>query len=549
VAGLDRNGWPDDIVIAGRLASEYAVVLASSAFPVAFGRKQITYCDYERPTNAEIATSLRKGKFVCPEDMYVHRSSFVDGGVFDNVPLGVLEEEMRERENRQYIFLDPDYRRPVHAEKDNAQNGNSNNGDFGLLSQLGFLGDTVATARQYELYNLIKYDGDEFNNNIRVPNRFFPLTASYFGNFGAFWGQELRKFDYAVGVYDAIYFLASLKCNGVKACMPETFKRIYNDRSKNSLNVRSHPSIDIVVRKVASREFKEPERWLGGNDQTQSPGDKVLINNQLRIFNALDYKELGPYDQLKPKPVPYGKSKNFEGFIKALKKAGEGIYFKPKKDTMLERIMELSDWDKDAWFYPVTSRLTNRQLALEKDSEEKLELTKVIALGVNTKYRDVTRPFTRSTAPRDSLDAWFLPYEIGADVSNGGLLASWEARLPFHIVGDSAISLKLTPFIWNRNQTGISRTGQLDIIGSFGIDTLAISSIGIGPSFNVNYSDNLAGFKKYNYGAMGYVGLFADKLRISVGMRSFRRHDYSGNLSYISFGITDFQGIFYWLRQ
>jgi len=26
VAGLDRNGWPDDIVIAGRLASEYALV-------------------------------------------------------------------------------------------------------------------------------------------------------------------------------------------------------------------------------------------------------------------------------------------------------------------------------------------------------------------------------------------------------------------------------------------------------------------------------------------------------------------------------------------
>ncbi len=519
------------------------VILASSAFPMAFGKKKITYCGLE----VSSADVLDDGD-VCPEGMAAQRSSFVDGGVFDNVPLAVLEEDMRTVKNKRYIFLDPDYRRPLHIDKSSDDNSKENHA-FGLLSQLGFLGDTVKTARQYELFTMIKYHGDEFRNSTRVPDRFFPLTASYFGNFGAFWGKEFREFDYAVGVYDGIYFLASLACDGDKTCMPETFKKIYNSGGKSGLGIKGHAPIDVVIRKIAHREFMNHEHWLGEQTDTYAESDMELVNNQLRIFDALDDETLGPYDHLNAMPVVDGKKKSFKGFIHALKESDETeAPFKPESE-MLQRIMRLSDWGEDAWLNPVTSRLADRQLALEEQANKKFKLANVIALGVNTKYRDVLRPFTRSTAPRGSWQSLLMPYEIGADVSNGGLLASWEGRIPLRILGDAAISLKVTPLIWNRNQTGISRTGQLDMIASYGFDNLAFSSFGVGPSINMNYNKNLGQFKKFNYGGMAYVGMFADKFRISFGMRSFKRNHYAGDRAYISIGVTDVPGIFYWLSQ
>jgi len=520
------------------------VVLASSAFPMAFGKKRVTYCGIEKSNGL----MLSEGD-ACPEGMHANRSSFVDGGVFDNVPLAVLEESMQGVKDKRYIFLDPDYRRPLHIDKNRDDKNSKEHDAFGLLSQLGFLGDTVKTARQYELFTMIKYHGDEFRNSTRVPDRFFPLTASYFGNFGAFWGRDLREFDYAVGIYDGIYFLASLACEGDKACMPETFQQIYSSGDRSGLGIKEHAAIDLVIRKIAHREFMHPERWLGQERERYEESDKTLLNNQLRIFNALDDDALGPYDHLNPMPVIDGKEKSFKSFIQALSESGDGVEPFQPESAMLQRIMRLSDWGEDAWLNPVTSRLADRQLVLEEKANKKFKLANLIALGVNTKYRDVLRPFTRSTAPRGSWQALLMPYEVGADVSNGGLLASWEGRIPLRILGDAAISFKATPLIWNRNQSGVSRTGQLDVIASYGLNSMAISSLGLGPSINMNYNKNLGQFKKFNYGAVGYVGMFADKFRISVGMRSFKRNHYAGDRAFISIGITDVPGIFYWLSQ
>ncbi len=80
--------------------------LASSAFPLAFGRVRLSYCTYfEKGT-----TTYRSND--CPAQHRLNTGYFIDGGVFDNVPLraavDLVEGDTQLNVRKNYIFIDPD---------------------------------------------------------------------------------------------------------------------------------------------------------------------------------------------------------------------------------------------------------------------------------------------------------------------------------------------------------------------------------------------------------------------------------------------------------
>lgn len=157
---------------------------ASSAFPIAFGRKHLRYCE----PAAEVADSADTGGGSCPEGMRPVVKEFIDGGLFDNIPLGTAMALAEPREQDRmpgsvwektgrrfnYIYLDPTIRRSVRQEAGQERKGSKTGKDaavpeldkvtYGIRSQLKFLGGAIRSGRDYELYNQL--NGGDWTNQV-----------------------------------------------------------------------------------------------------------------------------------------------------------------------------------------------------------------------------------------------------------------------------------------------------------------------------------------------------------------------------------------------
>jgi predicted acylesterase/phospholipase RssA len=154
---------PDESVI------EAAVV--TSAFPTAFGRRRIQYCRLQllsaatssehSPGNEELDSDL-----VCPDDYELDEAEFADGGLFDNLPVG-LARTLAELNSRafehplpvSYFYIDPDrvrYQTPDPPDNRACVSENPPDAcrtmDFSLFSEARLLVGALGTARKYELY-------------------------------------------------------------------------------------------------------------------------------------------------------------------------------------------------------------------------------------------------------------------------------------------------------------------------------------------------------------------------------------------------------------
>jgi len=145
-----------------------AAVMTSAAFPLAFGRKRLTYCRLNRittdarsvdETNQSLADAASQ---TCPEGYELAKAVFADGGLFDNLPIGIARvlAESHHTDNAMpvtYVYLDPNRRRfampavkEVCGDADSSAACESMEYSFGSESEL-LLG-ALGTARRYELY-------------------------------------------------------------------------------------------------------------------------------------------------------------------------------------------------------------------------------------------------------------------------------------------------------------------------------------------------------------------------------------------------------------
>jgi predicted acylesterase/phospholipase RssA len=144
-------------------------VLASAAFPVAFSPRELCDCAASCPNEQRVPhgscpgpepgrplTGLTCAARSSPgQELTLCRRPYVDGGVFDNAPVG-LAIELVESQRRSslwnpvsYVFVDPDFRRF----ESRAASASTVGGPSGasLAGSLEFFSGLVATARNSEL--------------------------------------------------------------------------------------------------------------------------------------------------------------------------------------------------------------------------------------------------------------------------------------------------------------------------------------------------------------------------------------------------------------
>jgi len=186
------------------------VVLASAAFPVAFPAQPIEHC-------LENEGGPTDGK--CIEATHV--DLFVDGGVFDNNPLGIAYRTARAGLTKQgkdaglraradgtqpedvdvlYGYVDPDLRSyPMYSP---AQSEEDPDDDpvMSLVTRLG--GQMLENARGHELASLAD-ENYELLEDLWLINANYPPISELLGAFLGFFERDFRDFDFHLGTYDA----------------------------------------------------------------------------------------------------------------------------------------------------------------------------------------------------------------------------------------------------------------------------------------------------------------------------------------------------------
>ncbi|MGD8702175.1 MAG: patatin-like phospholipase family protein [Desulfosarcina sp.] len=160
-------------------------LLTTSAFPGGFGRKRLQYCrEMSLSTENDTAEGAYAKKddtdadeLICPEGYALAEAEFADGGLFDNLPLGLsrlLAESSRGQDEShlpvRYIYIDPDRQRyptPASTVKRACDGDNPpaacRQMTFDIASEWVVLGGAIGTARKYELYRELTSDNWRLN--------------------------------------------------------------------------------------------------------------------------------------------------------------------------------------------------------------------------------------------------------------------------------------------------------------------------------------------------------------------------------------------------
>jgi hypothetical protein len=180
-------GWREDLE---RLLE---VVVASGAFPYAFPPVRLGYClsSLEAPGPACHAAE--------------HADLFMDGGVFDNVPLRLASTlaglVARPRERTLFIYLDPDLRAyPLPAGTDDlVPQRPSDLFSYGVRMAGGF----VQHARKTELFALLE-ERPAVLDSVLITTSRYPPASGFLANFLGVFEREFRRFDFYLGMSDAL---------------------------------------------------------------------------------------------------------------------------------------------------------------------------------------------------------------------------------------------------------------------------------------------------------------------------------------------------------
>ena len=576
---------PDGTVAFENLAD---VLLTSSAFPVAFGKVNLDYCVANKNylANKEKMLLPNDGKH-CPsnskgEPFYREKAYFLDGGLFDNVPLGsarILAESYFNKSLRnkyncrktpsrclahqgkyRYIYMDPDnvrndkHRAGVwyqqmrgHFSKSKPEQEQQQCHGFGLICQLSFALGAARSSRQYELYNELRsgYWGNgpdnrrnqncnpTFDRNCRVrelliSDRYPQLTGSFIGAFGAFLDREFRDYDYYVGIYDALVNVSSYFC-------------------------QTHKYDKAYIKNCAARLRNELADALIANDTN----GKWLFD----MFAALEFEpeaELAEYADVDNAfqsvalaiELGYHYDGSFHTFIKFLRDGYDPLGFQsafpaPNKNTVFTDIW----YEKyPQWWVTVARRAMPRLQQLENRTNRSLGLLiNTIGLGLETAFPGETKKgfaLSNSTAEKWYFD--LLPHQIEANVDGSGWGVSWEPTFRFKGSNRFHIGFKVTPTTYTYVNNDKIRFSEASAYLALSLGNSNLYRIGAGPSFT-RTNNEIIGFDRETKGWSAYFE-FARKLRLTIGRRD-NDGKFAGDDHYVNIGIVDLPGLAYWFTR
>jgi predicted acylesterase/phospholipase RssA len=269
---------PDDV---------FSLVEASSAFPGAFA-----------PVSLRHEPSLGAG---CDTGPPPDAALFSDGGLFDNNPIdlaaGIYADAIwknweRSDSNAMLVFIDPDALRGrlASVEKKREREPPATGGISALLD---LFAGAVPAARQYEMQAfgrvLARAPYVFQRDNINVTNRRFVVVGQRLGAFAAFLGQPFREYDFYVGVYDALSFIAGEACGATppvdSLCLRNRLRQLVETRQ---LDLGSAALPRTLLRALYEREYLDSAARMRFRFDSTTPPREMLVYALLQAHLDLD---------------------------------------------------------------------------------------------------------------------------------------------------------------------------------------------------------------------------------------------------------------------
>ena len=525
-------------------------VLASSAFPLAFSRVQMSYCASERIIDSEARTAESE----CPQGYLLSEGYFIDGGVFDNIPLRAAINQVelgagKDADYANYIFLDPD---TLRSSSKQLGTGVPDVGSITLGEQVRFVAPTVRTLREQELHStLVRY----FNNaagqasrSLLLSRRGSPITGYFISNFGAFIDRTFRSHDYAVGVYDGLWNVANYLCGGAyvgnafrEARCPSGVEGVFTELAYKIVLSRdpqscAHREDLCVVISLLSEADKMTFPWSldSGNP------DRPVFATELihRVLNEEDIED-------------------FDDFIQAYRAAlishyeAKGVVALSDYIGDLEMhdgiVRDLVNRDPPDWKNDILLRIVKRLHELEEQYGGPLEKKLAAAVALFPETQGGNSAFGRSPyGLRRSTWEAVVPEFIGVDGAQTGAVMSWDflrgffhdARTPgrrrFDVGGYVRLGLPFSEIDSERNySTGLGLSLNFSrpesfLFTSFGTrHFLSEDKIGISPNGDP---------ERDKFGSEVYMDFLGGRVRLAVGNKDL--HDPSGDWT-LQVGVAD----------
>jgi predicted acylesterase/phospholipase RssA len=154
-------------------------VLTTSAYPIAFGRKRIKFCRvkalYEDETEVP---GIEQTELKCPVGYELSEAEFADGGLFDNLPIGLARTLAEDNVDAQknpfpvtYVYIDPNRLRYKVPEKLDFEACHGDHPpkacremEYSFISESNLVTEALGTARNYELYR--ELTGEAWAHNL-----------------------------------------------------------------------------------------------------------------------------------------------------------------------------------------------------------------------------------------------------------------------------------------------------------------------------------------------------------------------------------------------
>ncbi|MGH8194879.1 MAG: hypothetical protein ACREQ8_10835, partial [Woeseiaceae bacterium] len=460
----------------------------------------------------------------------------------------------------------------------------------GLSTQLGFIGGSISSARGYRLYDELMrnnwHDGvyDQAKPDSRPlfqPARLTPLVGDFLFSFAAFIDERFRDFDYYAGVYDAIYGIAEFLClskeglsNDRNDCRARFAKKIYLQlcapdilTDKIAACRESSPNANAVLYELvvlevcgtghATNILSKPcelgrWRWIEklipshtGEDWNASSRELLLIGATLQEANVA---------------VEYNDRDSFVHFVKALAKKRK--VFQPRNSKLFDRMMERSERPVGTWYYPLSQSFIPQLLNLEdKDKEirDKIAVEPAEARGIIKPVLALGGLFSESvmedpngwlwdqtSVPERAERRWLasvFPSEFAIDPRNGGWGLYWNPG--YRLKNDWGVDFRIGPYVRQGSGDETIELAEATAFVTRRLQNPLISSVGVGPTLTHTWGSDFSSDDKV--GASVSVGLLAEKLKLSYGIRSFSSDEFAGDDTYWHIGINDLPGIFYWV--
>ena len=469
------------------------VLFASSAFPGAFQQVKLDY--------------VYKGKRTS--------SYFIDGGAYDNVPLQ-LAIELNEKASI-FLFIDPSNMRkeaPVSATEDEEKPpvGFITTNAIPLLTSL----EIFQSMRLYQAIN--KYFRNNDKRTLILSSRYHPITGKYLEHFAAFLDKNFRVYDYHVGVYDAIYHLASALRQRPQYKHFSQLKLMNKLESRLELNTQPEALRAYTLLRDAELKHITPK----------------TTDRFSTIYNAFDRKK------------PDAKRYDTEDFKTFITKLDVKYLDKDKSPFIVYAKKDIEHWYKRP-FRNIINRVTTLENDRAKIYKDHISFAKMTTLTAWVMSTYVAKKdgwdILPLHVPEDEGKAGFraalrfLPGEIATDMKNGGVSFGYTALYYANLDYLSGFEAKASYIISDR----ASDIVRLDMDAFYEYDDFFKFGVGASVFGNVEgdfYERDSA------YGANTYLDIM-DIFRFTY----VHRHGDLDKKDYIYFGIENLPSLIYWMNR